>query len=160
MGRAPASLLPEHAGHVRKSGVRYGQAPSDGAKEGLFVQKLVLLGLAGAMGSLARYGLAGFVQRATPGTFPLGTFVVNVLGCLAFGFIWGVCENRISLHPDVRVVVLTGFMGAFTTFSTFTFETLGLMETGQWVAFALYAGGQLLLGLAMLWLGLGAGRLV
>lgn len=124
------------------------------------VQKIVLLGLAGALGSLTRYGLAGLVQRATPGTFPLGTFVVNVLGCLAFGFIWGVCENRISLHPDVRVVLLTGFMGAFTTFSTFTFESLGLMETGQWMAFALYAGGQLLLGLVLLWLGMGAGRLV
>ncbi|WP_353120364.1 fluoride efflux transporter CrcB [Nitratidesulfovibrio sp.] len=124
------------------------------------MQKIVLLGLAGALGSLARYGLAGLVQRATPGSFPLGTFIVNVLGCLAFGFVWGVCENRISLHPDVRVVLLTGFMGAFTTFSTFTFESLGLMETGQWMAFALYAGGQLLLGLAMVWLGLGTGRLV
>lgn len=131
-----------------------------GGRKDQSVQKIVLLGLAGALGSLARYGLAGLVQRATPGTFPLGTFMVNVLGCLAFGFVWGVCENRISLHPDVRVVLLTGFMGAFTTFSTFTFESLGLMETGQWMAFALYAGGQLLLGLVLLWLGLGAGRLV
>ncbi|WP_035069482.1 fluoride efflux transporter CrcB [Nitratidesulfovibrio termitidis] len=124
------------------------------------MQKIVLLGLAGALGSLSRYGLAGLVQRAAPGSFPLGTFVVNILGCLLFGFVWGFCEQRISLPPDVRTIVLTGFMGAFTTFSTFTFESLGLLEAGQWGAFALYAGGQLLLGLALVWLGLGAGRLV
>lgn len=124
------------------------------------MQKIALMALAGALGSLARYGLAGLVQRATPGTFPLGTFVVNVLGCLFFGLVWGVCESRITLSPDVRLVLLTGFMGAFTTFSTFTFESYGLMETGQWPALAAYAGGQLALGVLALWLGMGAGRLL
>ncbi len=79
---------------------------------------LVWMAIAGATGTLARYGLQGLVQ-ARAGTFPWGTLVVNIAGTLAFGLVWGLIEDKIPSTPSapaVRMVVLIGFMGAFTTF--------------------------------------------
>ena len=118
------------------------------------MQKLILLAAAGGLGSLSRYGLAGLVHRFTGGGFPWGTFTVNALGCLLFGAIWGLVESRAPFGPEVRAIVLTGFMGAFTTFSTFIFETAGLMRGGQHLAALLNVAGQNILGLACLFLGL------
>lgn len=120
--------------------------------------KLLMLGLAGALGALSRYGLAGLVQRWAGGSFPLGTFVVNILGCFLFGLIWGLLEHR--LGPQFRLVVLTGFMGAFTTFSTFAFESAGLLQHGQWAWALLNLAGQNVLGLALVIAGLALGRAV
>ncbi|MCK9240079.1 CrcB family protein [Desulfocurvus sp.] len=124
------------------------------------MEKLVLLGLAGGLGALARYGLAGLVQRLAGGSFPAGTFVVNMAGCLLFGLAWGLLEDRAGLGPQARAVVLTGFLGAFTTFSTFMFESAALLRSSQWAYAALNIGGQNLLGLACLLAGLALARLV
>lgn len=120
------------------------------------MQKLVFLAIAGGAGALSRYGLAGFVQRLAGGAFPLGTFIVNILGCFLFGLVWGVLEYR--LGPQFRVVVLTGFMGAFTTFSTYAFESVALMQHGQWWLAVLNLAGQNLIGLVLLFSGLALGR--
>lgn len=122
------------------------------------LQKLLLIGLAGGLGALSRYGLSGLVQRLSGGTFPLGTFVVNVLGCFLFGLVWGLLENR--LGPQFRLVVLTGYMGAFTTFSTYAFESAGLLQHGQWAWAVANLAGQNVLGLALLLAGLALGRAV
>lgn len=124
------------------------------------MDKLLWLGLGGGLGALSRYGLAGLVHRLYPGSFPLGTFVVNVAGCLAFGLIWGLFDARLAAGPTVRAAVLVGFMGAFTTFSTYMFEGADLMRQGQWAWALAYLGGQNLLGLAGLALGLAAARFV
>jgi fluoride exporter len=120
------------------------------------VEKLLMLALAGGAGALSRYGLAGLVQRLAGGAFPLGTFVVNALGCFFFGMIWGALETR--LGPQFRVVVLTGFMGSFTTFSTYAFESVTLAQHGQWLLALANVLGQNVLGLSMLVLGLVLGR--
>lgn len=123
-------------------------------------QKLICLALAGAVGTLARFGLSGWVQRITPGTFPIGTFVVNMVGCFAFGLIWSALENRLGAASELRLIVLTGFMGAFTTFSSFMFETGALIEDGRWLWMAGNLIGQNAIGLVCLFLGHGLGRVI
>jgi len=123
------------------------------------VEKLVWLGLAGGLGALSRYGLAGLMHRLYDGAFPLGTFVVNVAGCLVFGLLWGLFDARLAVPPQVRAAVLVGFMGAFTTFSTYMFEGADLLRQGQWVWALAYLGGQNLLGLAGLTLGLALAKM-
>lgn len=124
------------------------------------MQNLLVIALAGGLGAISRYGLAGFVQRHAPAGFPLGTFAVNLLGCLAFGLVWGLLEDRVGLAPQVRLAALTGFMGAFTTFSTFAFESAAMLQHGQWLYGSLNILGQNLGGLAFVLLGMGLGRLV
>jgi CrcB protein len=100
-------------------------------------KSLLLLAAAGGLGTLARYGLTEWLSRWGQGGFPWGTLVVNALGCLLFGLTVAVLEARFELSPQVRLLVLTGFMGAFTTFSTFAFETAHLArQTAWWPAVA------------------------
>lgn len=115
--------------------------------------KLLGLAVAGGLGALARYGLALGVQRLAGAGFPLGTFVVNMLGCFAFGLVFGVLERSL-LPSELRPVVLTGFMGAFTTFSTYAFESHALLKSGQFALAALNLGGQVVLGVLAVALGL------
>jgi CrcB protein len=122
--------------------------------------KLLLLALAGSLGTLARYGLAGFVHRFDGASFPWGTLVVNVVGCLLAGLLWALFEGRVQVSAQTRVVVLVGFMGAFTTFSTFALETCELVRAAEW---ARAVGNVMLhngLGLAAMLLGLALGRLL
>ena len=85
--------------------------------------------VAAAIGAAARYLIDGFVQDRTVGAFPWGTFVVNVSGCLVLGTVTGLAQYH-GLGASTRMVVGTGGMGAYTTFSTFTFETVRLVEEG------------------------------
>jgi fluoride exporter len=123
-------------------------------------QKLVLMAVAGAFGTLARYGLGGLVQEHSGRVFAWGTVVVNLLGCLAFGVIWSALEERWPASGETRAIILVGFMGAFTTFSTFIFETRNLLADAQWLAaigyFTLHNVG----GLVALMAGLALGRLL
>lgn len=123
------------------------------------MQKLLLIGVAGAFGALARYLLGGLIQRYAGATFPWGTFVVNVLGAFLFGFIWSLVEQRLVISPEARIIALSGFLGAFTTFSSFVFETTMLIGEAQWSLALLNIGGQIVLGLTAMFLGLAAGRL-
>lgn len=113
---------------------------------------------AGALGALARYSLTGLVQRLLGSSFPWGTFVVNVLGSFLFGLIWSLAEGRLTLTPQTRTIVLTGFMGAFTTFSTFMFETGGLMRDAQWTLAFGNVALQVIVGLVCLFVGLAVGQ--
>jgi CrcB protein len=112
------------------------------------------------MGALARYGLSSLVQRYGGAAFPWGTFVVNVVGAFAFGLIWSLVEQRLVISVETRVILLSGFLGGFTTFSSFMFETAALMADGQWGLAALNLGGQVAAGLVAVFLGLAAGRLL
>ncbi len=94
--------------------------------------KLFAIALAGAMGTLTRYGLSGWAQRMVAGEFPWGTLAVNLVGSLLAGVFWGMAEKRISFSVEMRTIVLVGFMGGFTTFSAFMLETTELMRTSQW----------------------------
>jgi len=86
--------------------------------------------IAGAVGAAARYQLDGFISRARPSAFPWGTFGVNVLGSFALGFVFAITTERFMTNPTVRIAATVGFLGAFTTFSTFSLETMRLAEDG------------------------------
>lgn len=98
---------------------------------------LLLTAIAGATGAICRYGLTAVVQRLTGGVFPWGTFAVNTLGCLIFGYVWTAGERALALGPEVRAVVLVGFVGSFTTFSTFAFETGQMARSLGWAPAAM-----------------------
>lgn len=124
------------------------------------ISRLLWLAAAGAVGTLARYGLQGTVQRFTGAGFPWGTLAVNALGCFLFGVVWTAASERHLLGGELRIILLVGFMGAFTTFSSYIFETGELMRSAQW---ALAAGNLALenvLGFVGLFLGYLAGRLL
>ena len=114
---------------------------------------LVWIALGGALGALARYGLGGWVQGGTAGTFPWGTLVVNVLGCFLLGFAFRMLQFSV-LPPALRGAVTVGFLGAFTTFSTFSVEAVGLIQEERWSRAIGYVGGSVALGLAALVAGL------
>jgi fluoride exporter len=120
--------------------------------------QLIVIGVGGAIGSLARYLLGGAVHRLMPGFFPYGTFVVNLVGCIAFGVIVGIAEARIAIGPLGRAFLLIGVLGGFTTFSSFTYETFELVRSGQIWPATVNVVGQVGLGFLGLWAGLGLGR--
>jgi CrcB protein len=121
------------------------------------IGKLFWLALAGALGTVVRYGLGGIVQRATP-AFPLGTLAVNGLGCLLFGIVWSLAEERFLVSGETRLVVLVGFMGAFTTFSTYAFETAQMLRDSGWLVAATNVLVQNALGLIGVLAGMAIGR--
>ena len=121
--------------------------------------KMAWLGAAGALGALARYGLSGVVQKACNAEFPWGTWAVNIAGCFLIGFVWTLAEERALISPQVRLIVLTGFMGAFTTFSTYIFETGQMVRDSQWLWAGANLVGQNVVGLGLLYLGMLAARL-
>lgn len=124
------------------------------------VQKLLLIALAGSFGTLARYGLGRLVQEHTNGVFSWGTVAVNLFGCLLFGLIWSALGERRPAAGEVRTVILIGFMGAFTTFSTFIFEMEQLLRDAEWAPALGYFTIHNVGGLAALLAGLALGRLI
>jgi fluoride exporter len=121
--------------------------------------KLAWLAGAGALGTLARYGVGGVVQRALGVAFPWGTLVVNAVGCLLFGLVWALAEERLVISGETRVVLLVGFMGAFTTFSTFAFETSAMLRDAEWSFALANVLSQNVLGIACFFAGLALGRI-
>jgi CrcB protein len=126
----------------------------------MMIKKLLLIALAGGMGSLARYGLSGLVQNIAGGKFAWGTATVNVLGCFLFGTIWSLTEEKMLISGETRAIILTGFMGAFTTFSTYIFETGELMRDSQWILATTNIFAQIIIGLFCFFIGLSVGRIV
>jgi len=108
---------------------------------------VLMIALGGAAGAVARYGLSGWVQTALNTTFPMGTLVVNLLGSFLLGLSFPLFES-LAWSAETRTMVTMGFLGAFTTYSTFSYEAVVLLEGGEWARGGLYMGGSLLLGLA------------
>ena len=116
---------------------------------------ILLVGLGGFLGAIARYKLGGWLLHMTAqDRFPFGTFAVNVLGCLAVGILAGVAERYEVIGPEARLFLFTGLLGGFTTFSAFGLEAVFLLRRGDLGVAALYAGGTVVLGITAVWLGL------
>lgn len=114
---------------------------------------LLLIAIGGALGSIARYLLSSFVLRATGSLLPIGTFAVNLIGCVLFGCIMGAAQHRMVLTPPARMFLLVGVLGGFTTFSTYAYESFALLQDGQFAAASVNIVGQMLAGLIGLWAG-------
>jgi CrcB protein len=98
------------------------------------VLKFAIIAAGGAVGALARYGMGGLVQQALKtASFPAGTLAVNLTGCLLIGFGGGLIESRQFFSPEMRAFLFIGFLGSFTTFSTFGLESFNLVRDGQWL---------------------------
>lgn len=122
------------------------------------MEKLILLAAGGAAGTLGRYGLSGLAHRILGENFPFGTFFVNVLGCFLFGLVIGLMEARGVPGPQARLMILTGFMGAFTTFSTYMYESAAMARLGEWLPMTANLAGQVAAGFALLVLGAAAAK--
>jgi len=124
------------------------------------VQKLGLLAVTGALGTLARYGVSGFLHRIIGASYPWGTVTVNLTGCFLAGLLWTLFENQWSVSGETRTLVLVGFMGSFTTFSALILESGELLRSAEWVHAATNVALQNGLGFAALFAGIALGRMV
>ncbi|MFQ5430171.1 MAG: fluoride efflux transporter CrcB [Phycisphaerae bacterium] len=115
--------------------------------------KLLLITAAGGLGSLLRYLIAGWGQRLAGPAFPLGTLIVNALGCLLIGLFAAALSGRILIREEHRIALTVGLLGGFTTFSSFSLETLGLVNDGQVFRAVLNVVLNVGLGLTAVWLG-------
>jgi fluoride exporter len=124
----------------------------------MVLRRILLLSVAGAIGTLARYWLSGAVQRFSGAAFPWGTLAVNAIGCFLFGVVWSLAEERLLISGETRFIALVGFMGAFTTFSTYMFETSQMLVASEWLRGSANFIVENAAGFAMLTLGIALGR--
>ena len=115
------------------------------------MQKYLLIAVGGSLGAIARYWVGSAVASRWGTKFPYGTFVINMSACMIIGFSLTYLGKRAELSPAWRYLIPTGFVGAYSTFSSYEWETLSSLRDGAFSLAALYAIGSLLLGLAAAW---------
>ncbi len=115
--------------------------------------KYTLIFLASGFGGILRYGLGGLVQNWWGPTFPLGTLIVNITGCLGIGFLATAFSGPLLIREEYRIAVLVGILGGYTTFSSFGRETMALIHDGEWSRAAVYVLLTNAVGLFAVWLG-------
>ena len=120
---------------------------------------IVFVAVGGALGAMARYGVGGWVHGWTSSTFPWGTVVVNAAGSFLLGFSMRYLELVVA-PPELRAGLTVGFLGAFTTFSTYSYETVALLQEGAWGRAATYALGSLVIGVLFVLAGIAVAQLV
>jgi len=120
------------------------------------MDRVLLIGGFGLVGTLARYWMQGAVQRITGSTFPYGTLTVNVIGSLIVGFVAALTLERATMNPALRSAILIGFCGGFTTFSALAYESFELARTGDPARSLLNLAAHAALGLAAVWVGYAA----
>lgn len=124
------------------------------------MQMLLSIAVGGATGALLRHYTAGAVTRAFGTGFPYGTFCVNILGSLIMGFLVTAFALKFQASQELRGFLTVGLLGSFTTFSTYSLETVLLIERGDWQGAGLYAFGSLFVGVAALFIGMWLGRVL
>lgn len=115
--------------------------------------KLFLIGMAGFIGTLSRYWMSGLVAKRYGETFPLGTLVVNLVGCFLVGLLFYLLEERFLVNQTVRTAILIGFLGGFTTFSSFGLQSFTLLQEGEFGLAVLNVTASNLAGLLLVWAG-------
>ena len=124
------------------------------------MNKVLILILGSSVGGLSRYFLAGWVYRLFGADFPYGTLIVNLIGCFLIGFLSTISEEKFLLGPNGRLLLMVGFCGAFTTFSTFMLETGNLLKDTEMVRAFINVFASFIVGFLVFRLGILAGRLV
>jgi len=124
------------------------------------MKQMIFVFAGGGIGAVLRYTVTGLVYKSIDSSFPFGTFIVNVLGCLLIGFLMTMFEDRFLMQPTMKLFITIGILGGFTTFSTFSFETMQIWLTGEITATILNAFGTLAACLAATWLGSILGKII
>ena len=122
--------------------------------------KWISLCLGSLIGGVSRYVLAGFVHQSFGSGFPYGTLIVNLSGCFLIGFLNALAEVKFLLTPNARILLMVGFCGAFTTFSTLILETSNLIKDGELIKALINGLGSFLLGLLLFYLGQRSAELI
>ncbi len=97
------------------------------------MMNIIVIGIGGFVGSIARYGMAVWIGQRWGRSFPLGTFIINVSGSFVIGLLMTLFTERLLINPQWRLLLVVGFLGAYTTFSTFEYETGTLVRDGEWL---------------------------
>lgn len=118
------------------------------------LKQLLLVGIGGATGSILRYLSSVVTAKYFTHAFPLATFAVNIIGCLLIGLLIGNMEHRQLANPELRLLLITGFCGGYTTFSAFASENLTLLQAGNYITGFAYIAASVLVGLLAVWFGL------
>jgi fluoride exporter len=124
------------------------------------LQKYLYIAIGGALGSLARFWVGSFIANRLGSRFPYGTFVVNLTACVIIGFSLAFLGEHTGLNPAWHFLIPVGFVGAYSTFSTFEWETFSSLQTGAFMAASFYVAVSLLLGLGAVWCGVALARVV
>lgn len=119
------------------------------------MKAILLIGIGGGIGSILRYLTSVLVSKQTfSSIFPWGTFAVNIIGCLIAGIILGILERQQVLNSDLKLLLITGFCGGYTTFSAFSIENVYLLQNGQLLTALFYISISVLLGIIAVWTGI------
>ena len=118
------------------------------------IKNFLIVGLGGAVGSMLRYGVQKIFQVQTVATFPTGTLLVNIAGCFLIGILWSMVSRSLTWNDEMKLLLMTGFCGGFTTFSAFTLEGIGLLKENRTVLFVIYLSASVLGGLLATFIGI------
>jgi fluoride exporter len=118
------------------------------------IRTIFLVGIGGAAGSICRYLTSVFISKHYPSVFPFATFTANILGCLIIGILLGLIEREQLVSPDFKFLLITGFCGGYTTFSTFSSENLALLNAGNYLTAITYMLTSIITGVFAVWAGL------
>ena len=118
------------------------------------IKNLLIVGLGGAAGSMVRYAVQKVFQVQTAAPFPTGTLLVNITGCFLIGILWSLVSRSFTWNDEMKLLLMTGFCGGFTTFSAFTLEGIGLLKENKSALFFIYLTASVVGGLLATFIGI------
>jgi fluoride exporter len=118
------------------------------------IKQVLLVGLGGGFGSIFRYLTSVLTEKFYSGTYPLATFIANILGCFIIGLLIGIIGHHSQANQNLKLLLVTGFCGGYTTFSTFASENITLLQANHSLTAILYIGTSVIAGLLAVWLGM------
>ena len=118
------------------------------------IKNFLIVGLGGGVGSMLRYAVQKFFQAQTAAAFPTGTLLVNIAGCFLIGILWSLVSRSLTWNEEMKLLLMTGFCGGFTTFSAFTLEGIGLLKENKTALFFIYLTASVVGGLLATFIGI------